>query len=87
MDRSWGVLWRGVKRHKFQVACTFVHEIVSRTGWHKNQDIGTDRAPHAAYKCLTGGSYSNCSDHSQPGVSGVFAYLDTLPYKTFQNGD
>jgi phospholipase C len=28
-----------------------------------------------------GGSYSNCSDHSQPGVAGVSAYLDTLPYK------
>ena len=27
-----------------------------------------------------GGSYSNCSDHSQPGVKGVFAYLNTLPY-------
>jgi phospholipase C len=28
-----------------------------------------------------GGSYSNCSDHSQPGVAGVFDYLDTLPYQ------
>jgi phospholipase C len=28
-----------------------------------------------------GGSYSNCSDHSQPGVAGVFAYLNTLSYK------
>ena len=28
-----------------------------------------------------GGSYSNCSDHSAPGVSGVFAYLDTLSYR------
>jgi phospholipase C len=28
-----------------------------------------------------GGSYSNCSDHTQPGVAGVFKYLDTLPYK------
>jgi phospholipase C len=28
-----------------------------------------------------GGSYSNCSDHSQPGVKGVFAYLNTLPFK------
>jgi acid phosphatase len=34
-----------------------------------------------------GGSYSNCSDHSAPGVSGVFAYLRTLPYRTFRNGD
>jgi phospholipase C len=29
-----------------------------------------------------GGSYSNCSDHSQPGVRGVFRYLSSLPYKT-----
>jgi phospholipase C len=28
-----------------------------------------------------GGSYSNCSDSTQPGVSGVLAYLDSLPYK------
>jgi phospholipase C len=34
-----------------------------------------------------GGSYSNCSDHSAPGVSGVFAYLDTLSYSTFRHGD
>jgi phospholipase C len=34
-----------------------------------------------------GGSYSNCSDPSQPGVSGVDAYLATLPYQTFRNGD
>jgi phospholipase C len=27
-----------------------------------------------------GGSYSNCANHSQPGVAGVFAYLDTLSY-------
>ena len=27
-----------------------------------------------------GGSYSDCADHSQPGVSGVSGYLDTLPY-------
>ena len=29
-----------------------------------------------------GGSYSNCSDHSQPGVEGVYDYLNTLPYRT-----
>ena len=29
-----------------------------------------------------GGSYSNCSDHSQPGVRGVYGYLNSLPYKT-----
>ncbi|MGH3471841.1 MAG: alkaline phosphatase family protein [Nocardioidaceae bacterium] len=34
-----------------------------------------------------GGSYSNCSDPSQPGVSGVDAYLATLTYKVFRNGD
>jgi acid phosphatase len=34
-----------------------------------------------------GGSYSNCSDHSAPGVKGVFAYLNSLSYKTFDNGD
>jgi acid phosphatase len=28
-----------------------------------------------------GGSYSNCSDHSQSGVAGVAAYLATLTYK------
>jgi phospholipase C len=28
-----------------------------------------------------GGSYSECSDHTQPGVAGVFGYLTTLPYK------
>ena len=34
-----------------------------------------------------GGSYSNCSDATQPGVSGVDALLNSLPYKTFNNGD
>jgi acid phosphatase len=34
-----------------------------------------------------GGSYSNCSDHSAPGVSAVFGYLSSLPYTTFRNGD
>jgi acid phosphatase len=33
-----------------------------------------------------GGSYSNCSDHTAPGVSGVFAYLDSLPYRLFRGG-
>jgi phospholipase C len=32
-----------------------------------------------------GGSYSNCSDHSAPGVQGVFAYLNTLPYHVFND--
>ena len=34
-----------------------------------------------------GGSYSNCSNHSAPGVSGVFDYLNSLSYKVFRNGD
>jgi phospholipase C len=34
-----------------------------------------------------GGSYSDCSDHSAPGVSGVFAYLDTLSYKLPRGGN
>jgi phospholipase C len=34
-----------------------------------------------------GGSYSNCSDATQPGVSGVDLYLNSLPYKTYRNGD
>jgi phospholipase C len=28
-----------------------------------------------------GGSYSNCSDHTQPGAKGVFDFLDALSYK------
>ncbi len=34
-----------------------------------------------------GGSYSNCSDHSAPGVSTIFGYLATLPYETFNGGN
>jgi acid phosphatase len=34
-----------------------------------------------------GGSYSNCSDHSAPGVKGVFDYLNSLPYRTYRNGN
>jgi acid phosphatase len=33
----------------------------------------------------TGGSYSECADHSQPGVGAVFNYLDTLPYQVLSN--
>jgi acid phosphatase len=33
----------------------------------------------------TGGSYSQCADLSQPGVGPVFSYLNTLPYKVFNN--
>jgi phospholipase C len=29
-----------------------------------------------------GGSYSNCSDHTAPGVKQVFRYLNSLPYST-----
>jgi phospholipase C len=32
-----------------------------------------------------GGSYSNCADHSQPGVGPVFSYLNSLPYKIMNN--
>jgi phospholipase C len=32
-----------------------------------------------------GGSYSKCADHSQPGVGPIFDYLNTLPYKVFDN--
>jgi phospholipase C len=32
-----------------------------------------------------GGSYSNCSDHSAPGVAGVWSYLDSLSYKVADN--
>jgi acid phosphatase len=34
-----------------------------------------------------GGSYSNCSDHSQPGVKGVFDYFATLQHQPFKDGD
>jgi phospholipase C len=34
-----------------------------------------------------GGSYSKCSDPSQPGVGPILAYLHSLPYKSFRNGD
>jgi phospholipase C len=33
----------------------------------------------------SGGSYSNCSDTSQPGVGAVRSYLDSLPYKPKAN--
>ncbi|MBI1175019.1 MAG: phosphoesterase [Sideroxydans sp.] len=34
-----------------------------------------------------GGSYVNCSDNKQPGVSAIRKFLDKLPYKTFHNGN
>ncbi len=33
----------------------------------------------------TGGSYSECADHSQPGVGPIFSFLNKLPYKVFDN--
>ncbi|GCE17309.1 alkaline phosphatase family protein [Dictyobacter kobayashii] len=35
----------------------------------------------------SGGSYSNCSDRSQPGVGPVQRYIHSLPYAPFRNGD
>lgn len=35
----------------------------------------------------SGGSYVNCADSSQPGVAPIMAYLDSLPYRPFKNGD
>ncbi len=35
----------------------------------------------------SGGSYSNCSDLSQPGVAPIRNYLNSLPYKPFRDGD
>jgi acid phosphatase len=32
-----------------------------------------------------GGSYSECADHSQPGVSAVWSYLNILSYHVFNN--
>ena len=34
-----------------------------------------------------GGSYSNCSDRSQPGVAAVFDRLNAQPYEPFRGGD
>ncbi len=42
---------------------------------------------YGASGTTNGGSYSGCSDHSAPGVSAVFSYLDSLSYTTFRNGD
>jgi phospholipase C len=36
---------------------------------------------YGANGTTNGGSYSDCSNHAAPGVSGVFSYLDTLSYK------
>ena len=42
---------------------------------------------YGASGTTNGGSYSNCSDHSAPGVAGVFDYLNSLSYPLFHNGD
>lgn len=34
-----------------------------------------------------GGSYSECSDRSEPGVSSIRSYLDSLPYTPFRGGN
>jgi phospholipase C len=34
-----------------------------------------------------GGSYTNCADPEQPGVREIRAYLGSLPYKTFNDGN
>ena len=36
---------------------------------------------YGAAGTTNGGSYSNCADHSQPGVAGVFELPDSLHYK------
>jgi len=33
----------------------------------------------------SGGGYSECADHAQPGVGPIFDYLNTLPYKVADN--
>jgi phospholipase C len=35
----------------------------------------------------SGGSYSECSDPSQPGVGPILSYLESLPYEPFRDGD
>jgi acid phosphatase len=42
---------------------------------------------YGASGTTNGGSYSNCSDHSEPGVAGVFTYLESTPFKLFHDGD
>ncbi len=45
--------------------------------WYTQDGYGNSATSGAGAK---GGSYSDCSDHTAPGVAGVFAYLDTLSY-------
>ncbi|MGH9401438.1 MAG: hypothetical protein ACRD2P_04945, partial [Terriglobia bacterium] len=35
----------------------------------------------------SGGSYSNCSEMSQPGVAPIMNYLNSLSYAPFRGGD
>ncbi|MDX6296178.1 MAG: hypothetical protein QOI51_35 [Nocardioidaceae bacterium] len=52
------------------------------TNNHFTQDgYGSSSQPN------TGGSYSECSNPSQPGVGPIRDYLSTLPYTTYRNGD
>jgi acid phosphatase len=39
---------------------------------------------HSGYRS---GSYTDCADRSQPGVPSIRAYLDSLPYRTFNDGN
>jgi phospholipase C len=39
---------------------------------------------HSGYRS---GSYTECSDPSQPGVASIRGYLDSLPYRTFNDGN
>jgi phospholipase C len=40
---------------------------------------------YGASGTTNGGSYSNCANHSAPGVSSIWDYLNSLPYKVFNN--
>src|SRR5437868_13406558 len=39
---------------------------------------------HSGYRS---GSYTDCSDPSQPGIASIRAYLGSLPYRTFNDGN
>ncbi len=39
---------------------------------------------HSGYRS---GSFTDCADRSQPGVPSIRAYLDSLPYRTFNDGN
>jgi acid phosphatase len=46
---------------------------------YKQDGYGSSTTPN------TGGSYSECADHSQPGVGAIFRYFSTLPYQVMNN--